>query len=216
MNLPRSLQAHPHEVFGATTRPDEPAGTYRQGMTKFSYRTAMSFNGFIADEDHSIAWLYGVDRGDGPPPNVLEGIGAVVTGSTTYEWLLESANMLAEPTTWQTYYGARPMFVFSTRDLPAPAGADVRFVQGAVADHLETIRTAAGSGGVAISSGGELAGQFLDADALDEITVGVAPVALTGGTPLLPRRLDSDRLRLTAVEQRGQLVNLTYTVQPAT
>jgi len=181
-------------------------------MPKVIYRTAASFNGFIADEQGSVSWLYGVDRGDGPPPNVLEGVGVVVTGSTTYEWLLESANMLAEPATWQTYYASRPVFVFTTRQLPAPAGADVRFVQGRVEDHLETILAAAGAEDVAISSGGELAGQFLDAGALDEITIGVAPVALANGTQLLPRRLEADRLRLTAVEQRGQLVNLTYTV----
>ncbi|MFI5693704.1 dihydrofolate reductase family protein [Kribbella sp. NPDC051586] len=183
-------------------------------MAKFVYRAATSFNGYIADENNSIEWLFSVDRGDGPPPSLLDGVGALVTGSTTYEWLLQSANMLAEPATWQTYYGTRPMFVFTTRALPVPAGADVRFVQGPVADHLETIRAAAGGDDVAISSGGELAGQLLDAGALDEITLGIAPVALTGGTPLLPRRLEADRLQLTAFERHGQLLNVTYTVQP--
>lgn len=184
-------------------------------MTRFIYRTAMSFNGFIADEQGSVSWLFGIDRGGGPPPNMLSGVGAVVTGSTTYEWLLRSADMLAAPATWQQYYGTRPMFVFTTRELAAPTGADVRFVRGPVDDHVEAITAAAGDGDVAISSGGELAGQFLDAGALDEITIGVAPVALPGGTPLLPRHLEADRLHLTAVEQRGQMVNLTYTVKPA-
>lgn len=184
-------------------------------MTRFIYRTAMSLNGFIADENGSVTWLFGVDRGDGPPPNPLAGIGAVVTGSTTYEWLLRSANMLDDPAIWEQFYGSRPMFVFTTRELRAPAGADVRFVRGPVNQHLAGITAEAGDGDVAVSSGGELAGQFLDAGALDEIRIGLTPVALSGGTPLLSHHLGADRLHLTAVELRGQIVDLTYSIRDA-
>ena len=181
-------------------------------MTKIYYRTATSFNGFIADEDNSLSWLFAVDQGDGPPEDILGGVGTIVAGSTTYEWVMNATNMFAEPDKWQQFYGSRPMFVFTTRSLPAPEGADVRFIQGPVADHLAAIKAAAGEGNVAVSGGGDLVGQFLDIGALDEIIIGVAPVALTGGAPLLPRRVEADRLRLTDVTQRGQFVHLTYAV----
>jgi dihydrofolate reductase len=107
------------------------------------------------------------------------------------------------------------MVVFTTRDLPVPAGADVRFVRGAVADALPLLRDLAGDGDVWVVGGGDLAGQFLDAGALDEIQLSVAPAALTGGAPVLPRRLGPDRLRLRDVERFGQFAHLTYDVLPA-
>jgi dihydrofolate reductase len=180
--------------------------------SKIFYRTATSFNGFIADEDNSVGWLFGVDSGGQAPPDVLAGVGVIVVGSTTYEWVVQAMNLLAEPQKWQHVYGARPMFVFTTRSLDAPEGADVRFVRGAVGDHLAAIRTAAGEQDVCVSGGGDLAGQFLDIGALDQIVLGIAPVALAGGAPLFPRRVEADRLHVTDVSRRGQFVNITYAV----
>ena len=54
-----------------------------------------------------------------------------------------------------------------------------------------------------IVGGGDLVGQFADAGHLDEIRVSVAPVTLASGKPLLPRRLESDRLTLESVRQVG-------------
>ncbi len=53
-----------------------------------------------------------------------------------------------------------------------------------------------------------------DLSLLDEIAVSIAPVLLTGGAPLLPRRLDSDRLRLVSAKAVGQFARLVYTVGP--
>jgi dihydrofolate reductase len=88
----------------------------------------------------------------------------------------------------------------------------VRFRRGSVGDHVTEIVSAAGQSDVWVVGGGDLAGQFLDVDALDEIVLTVAPVSLAAGSPLLPRRIESDRLRLTAVHQRGQFADLTYSV----
>lgn len=61
-----------------------------------------------------------------------------------------------------------------------------------------------------IVGGGELAGQFADAGLLDEVIVGITPVTLGAGAPLLPRRILSDRMRLVEVEQMGQFAKLAY------
>jgi dihydrofolate reductase len=58
--------------------------------------------------------------------------------------------------------------------------------------------------------GGELVGQFADAGLLDEILVGVAPVTLGGGAPLLPRRLTAADLELVDVGRDKQVVLLSY------
>jgi len=60
--------------------------------------------------------------------------------------------------------------------------------------------------------GGELVGAFADRGLLDEILLGVQPVFLGSGAPLLPRRLTSKRVRLDSARQDGQQVLLVYSV----
>ena len=43
----------------------------------------------------------------------------------------------------------------------------------------------------------------------------VAPVTLESGRPLLPRRIQSDRLHLESVRQAGQFAELVYSVRTA-
>ena len=186
-------------------------------MGRIVFDTATSLNGWIADEDGSLDWLFAVENGDSPADGLFPaGATVLVEGSTTYEWVLADQGVLAHPERWQEFYGDRPTFVFTSRALPVPAGADVRFVSGAVAGALPAIRAAAGEGDIWVVGGGELAGQFLDAGALDEIAVSVAPVALTGGAPLLPRRLGPERLRLVSATAVGQFARLVYSVTAPT
>jgi dihydrofolate reductase len=179
------------------------------------YRTATSLDGFIADDTDSLAWLFAVEHSDAQTTDYasfMDGVGVLVEGSSTYEWVLAEANLLDEPSKWQEFYGERPTFVFSSRQLPRPAGADIRFVNGPVSDALPTIISAAGSRDVWVAGGGDLAGQFLDAQALDEITVSIAPVTLAAGASLFPRRLESDRLTLVSIAQHAQFIHATYRV----
>jgi dihydrofolate reductase len=182
-------------------------------MTRFRYTTAVSITGHIADEEHSLAWLFAVDDSERPDHDAfLADVTVLVSGSHTYEWVLREEDLLAHPERWPAYYGDRPQYVFTGRDLPVPAGADVRFVHGPVAEALPAIRAAAADGDVWLIGGGDLVGQFDDAGALDEVALSVAPAALTGGAPVLPRRIGADRLRLRDVERFGQLAHLTYDV----
>jgi dihydrofolate reductase len=181
-------------------------------MGKIVFDTATTINGWIADEENSLAWLFAV--ADEPDDELLpQGVTAMVEGSTTYEWMLKESDLLADPEKWRDFHGDRPVFVFTSRTLPVPEGADVRFVSGAVSEALPAIREAAGDGDIWVLGGGDLAGQFLDAGALDEIALSVTPVALTGGAPLFPRRVESDRLRLLSAKAVGQFARLVYEVR---
>jgi dihydrofolate reductase len=186
-------------------------------MGRILFDTATSLNGWIADENNSLAWLFAVENGENPDDGLFPADATVlVEGSTTYEWILAEQDILARPEKWTEFHGTKTTFVFSSRSLPVPDGADVRFLSGPVVDALPAIRDAAGSGDVWVVGGGDLAGQFLDVGALDEIALSVAPVALTGGAPLLPRRLESDRLRLLSATAVGQFARLRYSVLPRT
>ena len=184
-------------------------------MSRIIYNTATSLDGFIADTDDSLEWLFSVSQSpeaETEQSDFEKSVGAFVEGSTTYEWVLRETGVLDEPRKWQQLYGDRPTFVFTTRDLPRPEGADVRFVSGALLDHLGDLRTAARDGHLWVVGGGDLAGQFLDIDALDEIRVLIAPVTLGAGAPLLPRRIDASRLTLTESVQHGEFAALRYAV----
>ena len=186
-------------------------------MGRIIFDTATTINGWIADEQNSLAWLFAVENGDAPDEGLFPSDAAVlVEGSTTYEWILAEEDILAHPERWQNFHGDKITFVFTTRDLPVPEGADVRFVSGSVADALPAIREAAGDRDIWVVGGGDLAGQLLDIGALDEIAISVAPVALTGGAPLLPRRIESDRLHLVSAKAVGQFARLVYEVRPVT
>lgn len=183
-------------------------------MGKVIFDTATSINGWIADEDNSLGWLFAVEGGEHPDEGLFPaGFGVLVEGSTTYEWILAEQDILANPEKWRDFHGDKPAFVFTTRDLEAPEGADVRFVSGSVSDAFPAIREAAGDRDIWVVGGGDLAGQFYDAGLLDEIAISVAPVALTGGAPLFPRRVESDRLRLISARAHGQFARLVYSAR---
>ncbi len=181
---------------------------------KTQYYTATSIDGFIADADNSLDWLFqfGEEGGDmGQEYNdFIAGVGAVAMGSTTYEWIVQHTGLLDDPTQWSY---SMPTWVFSSRELPRVEGADIRYVSGDVRPvHAAMVEAAAGKN-VWLVGGGELVGQFTDHGLLDEIILGVAPVTLGAGAPLLPRRLTTPPL--TLVEARvadGTFAVLRYEV----
>ena len=186
------------------------------GMGDIIYDAAATANGFIADEQGSLDWLFSVEGGDAPEEGMFPADAAVIVeGSATYEWVLAHERLLERPERWAELYGAVPTFVFTTRELPVPAGADVRFVSGDPAESIGAIREAAGGGDIWVMGGGELAGRFLDAGLLDRIAVTFAPAMLPTGAPFLPRRVGPDRLRLAEVTRHGQFARAVYRVLTA-
>ena len=97
--------------------------------------------------------------------------------------------MLENPQRWRDFYGDRPAWVFSHRDLPRIPAVDIRVVSGDVRPVHAEISAAVPDCNIWLLGGGELAGQFDDAGLLDEIWLGMRPVLLAAGAPLLPRRI---------------------------
>lgn len=184
---------------------------------KTSYFTATSLDGFIADAENSLAWLFQFgDAGMGEAAAFMDGVGAVVMGSTTYQWLLDHEVKPGTPDAKPWPY-QQPCWVFSSRDLPRVDGADIRFVAGDVRPVHAEMAAAAGGKNVWLVGGGDLVGQFHDHGLLDEITVSIASVTLGSGAPLLPRAITTPPLRLVAVKQEGEaFVHLTYEVRRQT
>jgi hypothetical protein len=90
-------------------------------MTRTQYFTPSSIDGFIADRDNSLEWLFEAasddDRGD-RFARFFAGVGAMAMGATTYRWVVEHENLLEHPDRWTQYYGETPCWVFTHGELP--------------------------------------------------------------------------------------------------
>jgi dihydrofolate reductase len=178
------------------------------------YYTASSIDGFIADPENSLDWLFQFSEETGMEdqyPKFIADVGAMAMGSTTYEWIANYTGFLSDPSKWEY---AIPTWVFSSRDLPRVEGPDVRFVSGDVAAiHKEMLQAADGKN-VWLVGGGDLVGQFHDQGLLDEVIIGMASVFLGSGAPLLPRRIVTPPLQLLEVSQFGaDFAMLRYAVR---
>jgi len=81
----------------------------------------------------------------------------------------------------------------------APAGADVRFVHGSVAEVVGEFVDAAAGQNVWVVGGGDVASQFSQAGLLDEVWVQIAPVARGAGRPLFTRALNLELVELARI-----------------
>ena len=154
-------------------------------MARTQYFCAATLDGYVADDNDGIDWLQGFDSGyEGAGENVMEaidayieGVGALVMGSSTYEFILDHS--------WP--YGDRPTWVLTSRELPVAEGADIRFHNGPVAEvHPEMVK-AAGERDLWVVGGGPVASELAEAGLLDELHVTIVPVILGSGKPLFSK-----------------------------
>ncbi|WP_306371216.1 dihydrofolate reductase family protein [Nocardiopsis sp. CC223A] len=184
-------------------------------MTRTVYNTATSLDGFIATEDHSLEWLFTVDLGDqgsGEDDDnefgrFMKGIGAVLMGASTYEWVHRHEGD-------KGWAYDMPSWVLTHRELPPFNGdPDIRF---AAADSDEELRAlhakaaeSAGGEDLWLVGGGRIAADLARLGLLDEVIVSIAPVTLGSGAPLLAGRVD---LRPLDVHRTGDFACARYEV----
>ena len=185
------------------------------------YYCAATLDGYIADANDNLDWLIGYEGSydaegaekptmaeGGGYQRFYEGVGALVSGSATYEWLLDNQD------TW--LYPGKPYWVLTSRDLPKPSddGADVRIIHGEIADLADEMIASAGRKHLWIVGGGDVASQFADANLLDELIVTFVPVVLGAGKQLFARRLPGGPLQLTGTRVSNEgMVELRYEIR---
>lgn len=198
------------------------AGYLASPMTRVQYYCAASLDGFIADPNDGLEWLTGYRgsysgpeaepgpmSGGGSYDAFYERVGAMVSGSATYEWVLDHTGEESWP------YRGKPWWVLSSRDLDVREGEgiDVRTVSGPVAEHHDEIVSSAGNRNLWIVGGGPVASQYADAGLLDDVLLTVVPVVLGSGKPLFASDIPSTlQLTGTTVFDTG-MVELRYEIR---
>ena len=108
--------------------------------------------------------------------------------------------------------GKNRTFVFSRQAPPAGAPYGVEFVSGAIGPFVSRLREQPGKD-IWLMGGGDLIASFLDAHAIDEFIISVAPVFIGDGIPLIARRHRHVPLQLISSERfEDGLVQLRYDV----
>jgi dihydrofolate reductase len=182
------------------------------------YYAAQTLDGYIAESDDTLDWLLEYeghyegadsDQGRAGYDAFYKGIGALVSGSTTYEWVLEHGGG------WP--YAGKPCWVLSSRELPKPNGdgVDVRIVSGEIPGLIDEMLDSAGDLDLWIVGGGNVASQFADHGLLDRVEVTLVPVVLGDGKPLFDRRLPGGPMQLIAARTFSSgMVGLNYELTP--
>jgi len=185
-------------------------------VTRVVYYCASTLDGYIAEADDTIDWLTGYDgtyTGAGVEPmsgsyeHFYDGVGSLVMGSASYEFVLEHGRE------WP--YKHKPCWILTSRPLAISEGegVDVRLANCPVAEIYEELVAAARPRDVWVVGGGNVASQFADDGLLDELRVHVVPVVLARGKPLFDRPLPGGPMQLTrAVPCDNGMVELRYEI----
>ena len=165
-----------------------------------------SADGYIARPDGDLEWL---TSRPAPPGfygmNIfMKSIDTKLLGRNTYEASLRLG----------AKFGAKDRtIVFSRHARPAAASSGVEFVRGDIGAFVSRLREQPGKD-IWLMGGGDLIASFLDAQAIDEFVISMAPVFIGDGIPLIARRHRHVPLELISSERfEDGLVQLRYRVQ---
>lgn len=147
---------------------------------------AVSLDGFIAESDGSVTFLDDFGSDEYGFHDFMDGIGATVMGSTTYEQVLGFG--------WP--YGDLSTLVLTSRSLETPEGATVTFSSERTGDAIRAF-AAETDKRVWVIGGGRVVTAALQAGVVDTLELYVMPKVLGSGIPLFTEPCDQP---LTLVE----------------
>ena len=159
-------------------------------MRQVCYHVAASLDGFIAGEDGGYDWIPLDDEIDFA--QYVAKIDAYIMGRHTYE-LVQS-----QPET-DFGWADRQKYVVSTTLDPAAVASDFTLVSEGVEDFVRDLKTRDGKD-IWLFGGGVLFRSLLEAGLVDRVELGVIPVLLGAGIPLLPGLDGIAKLELHSTE----------------
>lgn len=172
-------------------------------MRRVRYSVAMSLDGYIAGPNGEFDWIIQDPEIDFAA--LFKSFDTILLGRRTFELTLTQGGAGSMP-------GMR-VIVFS-RTLHASDHPDVTLVSEDAGGVVAALRAEEGKD-IWLMGGGVLFRSLLDAGQVDCVEVGVIPVLLGGGIPLLPPPGSKAGLQLaeSRIYNKTGIVSLKYTVQ---
>ena len=159
------------------------------------YYAAMSLDGRISGPDHDLSFLQTLDGGNDYEIFYAD-VDSLIMGARTWDFMVQHGS-------WP-YAGKPTWIVTHAEELAEIPGAEpVERFAGDVAELVRLI----GERGLKLTwlvGGGDLAGQFLAADLLDELILTVAPALVGAGPALADGEFPTRRFRLAEHAQFGE------------
>ena len=172
-------------------------------MRQIRYGVAASLDGYIADPKGGYDWI--VEETEIDFAAIWARFDTLFMGRRTYELTVTQGDPGAESQGVSTFVFSRTL---SQRDHPK-----VTIVNENWEDTVRKVRKKPGKD-IWLFGGGELFRTMLDAGLVDGIDVGVIPVLLGGGIPMLPAPARTAKLKLTKhkLYKKSGILMLAYDV----
>ena len=162
--------------------------------THVVYYAAMSLDGRIAGLDHDLSFLQTLTGAENDYLTFYERVDSLVMGARTWDFMVAHGS-------WP--YAGKPTWIVTHAEALAPLeGADVETYAGDLGELVRRI----GDRGYECTwlvGGGDLAGQLLEADLVDELILTVAPTFVGQGPALADGTFPQRRFTLTELERFG-------------
>ncbi|MFO1067544.1 MAG: dihydrofolate reductase family protein [Geminicoccaceae bacterium] len=181
-------------------------------MPHVTYFVAASLDGRIAGPGDDLAFLelFAGTFADGPynMSRLIAGFDSLVMGAATYRFI---AGHVGDGSRERWPYGETPTWVLSRAPAlpPIPGAEAVIHARGDIAAVVDGI-AARGLSRTWLVGGGNLAAQFLAADLVDELILGLAPAILGAGPPLADGALPLRTFDLADVQRDRDALALRY------
>ena len=188
-------------------------------MSKVIYNMSMSLDGFVRAKGYTPAaplgiggekvheWFFAEDRTNQQfVERMLNSIGAVVSGRTTYDDSGWGADGPTGPKRLPTFV------VTHKAPAPLPENGVYTFVTGGIVEAVKAATEAAKGKDVSIMGGPRVGTQALAAGIFDEVVVSIVPVLFGDGLPMfqsLPKQVQLER---TSVIDTKDAIHLVYQV----
>lgn len=163
---------------------------------------AVTLDGYVCRPDGSVDYLerYPIEEFDFGA--FLDGIGALIMGSTSYLQAVE----------WGWMWGNRPTMVLTSRiGLPVPDDSDIRFSNTPTPEAIRAF-SAATPERLWVFGGGKVITDGLCGGAIDTLDITVMPLAIGDGIPLFDSPYEGPMRLIESVPYANGAIRLVYDV----
>ncbi|MGO3791178.1 MULTISPECIES: dihydrofolate reductase family protein [unclassified Enterococcus] len=166
-------------------------------MARAVFYGAISLDGYLADKEDRLEWLYHQEGGEHIPyDSFYQTVDYTMMGRRTYDVVKRDAEM-------ETIYPEKENYIFSHSKISVDDNMQVvdedpvAFIQNLPADKT-----------VWVVGGGALLQPVIEAGLIDEWWIQIVPILLGEGIPLFLPQTNQQKLRLIETEQFGQFAQL--------